>query len=644
MTEPGPATGAAVAALMGVNPADAAAVLKTLLDVWDLAAERMIEAVARRLARGITEDGWAERKGREVLAVRDELLAIVQRLDTDTPGMARRALEEAYDLGRRAATTLDVSSIRTRTDEVLTLAQRYVGQLRGTFVPVLRAELDLYQRAVVETELLMQTGTMVRREAVAQVVDRLQAQGRDRFLDDQGRRWHLDTYARMAGRTVAGHAAVQGQLDRMVVEGRDLVVISDSPRECPMCRPWEGKLLSISGGRVGERVDGHRVVAPLAEARAAGLWHPNCTHRADPYAAGLTRVPKADANPEGYEQQQKLRQLERRARELKRRLTAAEQFGRDNATARKLRKEIRDNSAAIKAHTESTGQLRRRDRERPVDDTRPPEPPRDRDEPPAPPPPPPEPERDEPRRPLIDDLIPRESPDDAERDRIREDVYSVFEDQEFGDFLVDINEVRFSTNKLIIGGNIHHTDGMQAGYVVRGFYREDDGTLWVDHNYLELEPEYQGQGFATAFNGFLYDWYRESGVEYVEVHADIDVGGYTWARQGFDFADAEAAETIIDLLEYELRDLHRSMDDITVQLGEHVDGPRRQQLEQLRDRARHEIAAAEAILDRAYTYPFGSDEYPTAYEISQAGRTDGSDDWIGKRAMLGSDWQGRRWL
>ncbi|MFJ8815438.1 phage minor capsid protein [Amycolatopsis thermoflava] len=642
MTEP--AQPAAVAALMGVNPADAATVLKTLLDVWDLAAERMIEAVARRLARGVTEDGWAERKGREVLAVRDELLAIVQRLDTDTPGMARRALEEAYDLGVRAATTLDMPSIQTRTDEVLALAQRYVGQLRGTFVPVMRAELDLYQRAVVETEILMQTGTMVRREAVAQVVDRLQAQGQDRFPDERGRRWHLDTYARMAGRTVAGQAAVQGQLDRMVIEGRDLVVISDSPRECPMCRPWEGKLLSITGARVGEHVDGHRVAAPLAAARAAGLWHPNCTHRADPYTPGLTRVPKPDANPEGYEQQQELRRLERRARELKRRLTAAEQFGRDNATARKLRKEIRENSAAIKAHTESTGQLRRRDRERPVGDTHPPEtPPRDGDEPPAPPPPPRTPERDEPRRPLINDLIPYEPPDAAERDQIREDIYSVFEDQEFAGFIVDINEVRFDTHKLIIGAHIRHADGMQAGYVVRGFYRDDD-TLWVDHNFLELEPEYQGQGFATAFNGFLYDWYRESGVEYVEVHADIDVGGYTWARQGFNFADAEAAESVIDRLEHELSRMYRAMTDIEAELDGLDDGPRRKQLEQLRDRRRREIRVANAIVDRAYTYPFGSDEYPTAYEISQAGRTEGAEDWIGKRAMLGSDWQGRRWL
>lgn len=371
MTEPGipqsaAAAAAAAAAAQGVNPADAATVLKTLLDVWDVAAERMIETVARRLARGIEQDGWAEQKAREVLAVRDELLSIVQGLDRATPELAERAVEEAYDLGERAARTLDVPAIRTRPTDVLTLAQRYTRQLRGTHVPVLRSHLDVYQRAIVETELVMQTGTMVRREAVAKAVDRLEAEGRDRFEDDQGRRWHLDSYARMAGRTVAGQAMVQGQLDRMVREGRDLVVISDSPRECPMCRPWEGKVLSITGASVGEEHGGHRVAAPLAAARAAGLWHPNCTHRADPFTPGLSLVARPDANPRGYEDQQTLRRLERRARELKRRLAAAEQFGKQTDTARRLRKQIRENSARIKQLVEDTGQLRKRDRERPV--------------------------------------------------------------------------------------------------------------------------------------------------------------------------------------------------------------------------------------------------------------------------------------
>ncbi len=349
----------------GVNPGDAAVVLKTLQDVWDLASERMLDTVARRLARGITTPGWAEQKAREVLALRGELAAVVSRLGEATPELVTAALDEAYQIGTGAAGVLDANHIRSRPEAVQRLATRLTANLQGAHLPVIRAHEDLFRRAVADSEVLMSTGTITRRDAVAQSVDRLLAQGQDRFKDAAGRRWHLDAYARMAGRTMAGQSMVQGQLDSMVERGRDLVVISDSPRECEHCRPWEGRLLSVTGASVGQEVDGRRVEGSVAEARGAGLWHPNCTHRADPYTPGLTRVKEPKSNPDGYEDQQKLRGYERTARDLKRRLAAAEKLGATDE-ARKLRAKVRDNSARIQAHTKATGQLRKRDRERPV--------------------------------------------------------------------------------------------------------------------------------------------------------------------------------------------------------------------------------------------------------------------------------------
>jgi hypothetical protein len=349
----------------GVNPGDAAVVLKTLQDVWDLASERMLDVVAKRLARGITSPGWPEQKTREVLALRGELAGIMQQVGQTTGLKVSEALDEAYRIGAGAAGVVGQTAVRSRPEAVQRLATRLTQKLQGAQLPVIRAHEDLFRKAVSDSELLMTTGTITRRDAVARSVDHLLVEGADRFRDSAGRRWHLDAYTRMAGRTMAGQAMVQGQLDDMVSRGRDLVVISDSPRECEHCRPWEGRVLSISGAAVGQEVDGRRVTGTVAEARGAGLWHPNCTHRADPYTPGLTRIKTPKENPEGYADQQKLRGYERTARDLKRRLAAAEKLGAD-VEARKLRAKIRDNSARIKAHTEATGQLRKRDRERPV--------------------------------------------------------------------------------------------------------------------------------------------------------------------------------------------------------------------------------------------------------------------------------------
>jgi hypothetical protein len=211
----------------------------------------------------------------------------------------------------------------------------------------------------------MQTGTITRRDAIARAVDHLLATGHDRFVDRAGKRWHLDVYARMAGRTIAGQTAVQGQLDTMVADGRDLVQISDSARECERCRPWEGRLLSITGRSVGIVVDGRTVFGTVSDARAGGLWHPNCSHRADPWTPGFTRPPRPRANPEGYKAQQRLRDLERRARDLKRRRSAAMLIG-DRAKIRDIDTRLRATNSQIREHTDRTGLLRRRERERPI--------------------------------------------------------------------------------------------------------------------------------------------------------------------------------------------------------------------------------------------------------------------------------------
>lgn len=353
--------------VLGVNPEAAYRSLKALLDVVDVASERMLMAVTRRLARGITEPGWAEQKSGEMLLVRAELQRIVnQGIGADLEERAQEALAEAYGIGARVAEQLGEVAITTNVSRLVSIVTRFVAAVRGTFLPVVRAHEDVYRRAIVDSESLMATGTIVRREAVAMAVDRLLVEGQDRFRDASGRHWHLDAYVRMAGRTAAQQAAVEGQLEGMVARGRDLVVISDSPRECRLCRPWESKLLSVSGATlVGSEVDGDRVAGTIAEARLAGLWHPNCTHRADPYTPGLTRVPEPKANPEGYAQAQKLRRLEREVRDLKRAEAAVKELGETQAL-RDLRRKIRAKHAQIAAYAESTGQNRRRERERPV--------------------------------------------------------------------------------------------------------------------------------------------------------------------------------------------------------------------------------------------------------------------------------------
>lgn len=67
----------------------------------------------------------------------------------------------------------------------------------------------------------------------------------------------------------------------------------------------------------------------------------------------------------------------------------------------------------------------------------------------------------------------------------------------------------------------------------RGFKRGEDGVLTVEHRLFEVDKDYQGKGLSKAVLRAFYEEYRAVGVDKITVHANIDVGGYTWARYGF---------------------------------------------------------------------------------------------------------------
>lgn len=105
----------------------------------------------------------------------------------------------------------------------------------------------------------------------------------------------------------------------------DLVTASNAPRECPLCRPWEGKVLTISGPDGAHAVevehaieDGRtvrvNVAGSLDAARRAGLQHPNCRHSVSAYTPGITRTDNATSDPAGDEAGQRQRAIERNIR------------------------------------------------------------------------------------------------------------------------------------------------------------------------------------------------------------------------------------------------------------------------------------------------------------------------------------------
>lgn len=120
----------------------------------------------------------------------------------------------------------------------------------------------------------------------------IQDNGITALTDKSGREWSFDTYARMLARTKAAEARNQGLTNRMLSSGYDLVQVSNHGTDHPACAAWEGRILSLTGKTPG--------FPTLAEASAAGLFHPNCEHAINVIVPELASKTIAYDNPYNY--------------------------------------------------------------------------------------------------------------------------------------------------------------------------------------------------------------------------------------------------------------------------------------------------------------------------------------------------------
>lgn len=67
----------------------------------------------------------------------------------------------------------------------------------------------------------------------------------------------------------------------------------------------------------------------------------------------------------------------------------------------------------------------------------------------------------------------------------------------------------------------------------RTFTRHGNGELEVHHDLFKLPESAQGKGTSKRVLAMFYEQYRRMGVTEISVDANINVGGYTWARYGF---------------------------------------------------------------------------------------------------------------
>jgi hypothetical protein len=361
---------------MSVDPDHVDKLARAAVGVAQDAEQAIVQRVASALSRGIDSPDWQRAKLADLARQR----AAWERIVEVYLRSGRTAVGAAVLEGGARGQALALTALRAAfgaaapgslagSRSVLALAAESAGIVTSTRFGILRAAEDLYRGTVEGAVGRVLLGGETRRGVAQTVLDRLLGNGLTGFVDKAGRRWELASYVEMATRTAVQRAMTQAHTEALQEQGLDLIIVSDAPQECERCRPWEGKVLSLSGGGAGtvqvasvtnpDRLVSVTVAGSLEQAKRAGLLHPGCRHSYSAYLPGLTKRPTSTADPEGDAARQRLRELERRVRREKLREAAA--LGPSEAA--RARGRVRQGQAAIREHVERTGMIRQPARE-----------------------------------------------------------------------------------------------------------------------------------------------------------------------------------------------------------------------------------------------------------------------------------------
>jgi hypothetical protein len=365
---------------MAASPSQAEDLASQVSDLYQAAEMELLGHLARAIGQDIDSPSrWADRRVRAYGDLRSAIDTTSAALRRDATRAVDRALLDAYDRGRTEAITdlghLNAAAARTvraaarSTSPPRELAAAVEHDTRPLYRRITTAVTEAYRRIVARA-----TASEHARRGIAQRgLNSFAGRGIVGLIDPAGRAWSMTGYATTRMRTATGQALLDGHTDLLTAVGVGLVLVSDSPLECPLCTPWERKILTLdptpgrrtvlARARVGAPATVPvPVTGSLTEARAAGLYHVNCRHTVRPYLPGITRIPPPVPSPPGvgYEDTQQQRYLEEQLRAWRRRQAVA----LDDRARRDAAASVRAYEARLADLTAATGLRRQRARER----------------------------------------------------------------------------------------------------------------------------------------------------------------------------------------------------------------------------------------------------------------------------------------
>ena len=345
--------------------------INDIVKIFEEIELRLVQSLKRNLGRhrqeekdyGMNWSAWQAEKLEGLRKFRQENANImsqyVDQIDTET----RKIMAEQFEEGMNGAVPhgadqpqffgVDTVKVNKLIDDVSYLQ-------KNVETAALRCTDDVYRRTVHRAQLAMSTGSMTLQQAIDMAVKDFLDKGINCIEYRDGRRVNIADYARMALRTTATRAALQGKSERFKALGYDTIQVSKYSMCSVTCLPWQGRVYindvyTMWDGEVrdhggilwGKSNYCGKWFMLLSAAIEKGLFHPNCRHTillwrdGDPLPESIDN----EENERRYKLEQEQRRLENKVRKAKRKvegLSDPDNIKKAKAELREAQKQLRE--------------------------------------------------------------------------------------------------------------------------------------------------------------------------------------------------------------------------------------------------------------------------------------------------------------
>lgn len=155
---------------------------------------------------------------------------------------------------------------------------------------VLRYTDDQYRRTIFDAQVAANTGAKTYEQSIDMATKDFLSRGITSIQYSNGAMVNIVSYADMAIRTATKRAYLMGEGVKRQEWGIHTVILNKRSNACPLCMPFEGKVLIDDVWSGGSADDGPYPL--LSSAMAAGLYHPNCKDKHTTYFPGISSEPE----------------------------------------------------------------------------------------------------------------------------------------------------------------------------------------------------------------------------------------------------------------------------------------------------------------------------------------------------------------